>query len=628
MVTGGIAPNFVGRLEPNASQLSFPWQVARHRLITDAVHAAGGRIALQILHAGRYAYHPLAVAPSTSRAPISRFRARGLTRVGRAADDRRLRALRGARAARRLRRRRDHGLGGLPHQPVRRAADQLPRRRMGRLVREPHPLSGRDRAPHARGGRPELHHHLPAVDARPGRRRQHVGRSGGARAGRRGRGRDDHQHGRRLARGAHPDDRDDGAARGVRVGDAAAEGRGRDSADHDQPHQRSGDGRSGARARRRRHGVDGAAVPRRPRVRQQGGGRIAPTRSTRASAATRRASTRYSRARSRRASSIRTRATRRCWSRLPLNAEEGGGRRRGAGRPRGGDDGGRARTPRDAVRCGRTRSAASSISRGAFRARKSSPRRCATSARGWRDSASSVALGTARGRRGPRGLRRRALATGIVPRVPGDSRHRPSEGRELRRDRRGSQGGGAHGRDRRRRRHRLRRRGIADRGQRAGRPPERWRARAIRRSPHFATSGASMPTMRRAADCKPAHEAAAAARRLWLLQRKESKVGAGLAKTTGWIRRALLKRRGVTMLAGVEYERIDDAGLHVDGRRRAAGARGRHDRDLRRTGAAPRSRRRADRRRHPPSAHRRRRRRARTRCEARDRAGHESCVGT
>src|SRR5215208_7829751 len=43
MVTGGIAPNFVGRLEPNASQLSFPWQVARHKVITDAVHREGAR---------------------------------------------------------------------------------------------------------------------------------------------------------------------------------------------------------------------------------------------------------------------------------------------------------------------------------------------------------------------------------------------------------------------------------------------------------------------------------------------------------------------------------------------------------------------------------------------------------
>ena len=67
IVTGGIAPNLSGRLEPRASQLSFSWQLARHRIVTDAVHAAGGRIALQILHAGRYAYHPLAVAPSSSR---------------------------------------------------------------------------------------------------------------------------------------------------------------------------------------------------------------------------------------------------------------------------------------------------------------------------------------------------------------------------------------------------------------------------------------------------------------------------------------------------------------------------------------------------------------------------------
>jgi len=52
-------------------------------------------------------------------------------------------------------------------------------------------------------------------------------------------------------------------------------------------------------------------------------------------------------------------------------------------------------------------------------------------------------------------------------------------------------------------------------------------------------------------------------RQIWLLQRKTSKVGDGLAKTTGWIRRTLLKRRNVKMLAGVSYEKIDDAGLHV-----------------------------------------------------------------
>ena len=87
---------------------------------------------------------------------------------------------------------------------------------------------------------------------------------------------------------------------------------------------------------------------------------------------------------------------------------------------------------------------------------------------------------------------------------------------------------------------------------------------------------------------KPAHEPPPP-RQLWLLQRKTEKVGAGLAKTTGWIRRTLLKRRGVAMLAGVEYDRIDDAGLAYQGRRPAAIARGRYDRDLRRAGAAPRA---------------------------------------
>src|SRR5512142_1860280 len=82
IVTGGIAPNFVGRIEPRASQLSFRWQLAKHRLVTDAVHAAGGRIAMQILHGGRYAYHPLAVAPSAIRSPITPFRPRALTRFG------------------------------------------------------------------------------------------------------------------------------------------------------------------------------------------------------------------------------------------------------------------------------------------------------------------------------------------------------------------------------------------------------------------------------------------------------------------------------------------------------------------------------------------------------------------
>ena len=82
IVTGGYSPNLSGRGYPQASQLSFFWQVSKHRLITNAVHAEGGKIALQILHAGRYGYHPLAVAPSKLRAPINRFTPRALTRWG------------------------------------------------------------------------------------------------------------------------------------------------------------------------------------------------------------------------------------------------------------------------------------------------------------------------------------------------------------------------------------------------------------------------------------------------------------------------------------------------------------------------------------------------------------------
>ncbi|GAA3722331.1 NADPH-dependent 2,4-dienoyl-CoA reductase [Oceanisphaera sediminis] len=74
IITGGIAPNFRGRLLPHAAQLGFSWQVPRHRLLTEAVHQEGGKIALQILHAGRYAWHPFLQAPSAEAAPISPFK--------------------------------------------------------------------------------------------------------------------------------------------------------------------------------------------------------------------------------------------------------------------------------------------------------------------------------------------------------------------------------------------------------------------------------------------------------------------------------------------------------------------------------------------------------------------------
>ena len=82
MVTGGFSPNMAGWLKPFASRLSSRWQVAPHHRITGAVHAAGGRICLQILHAGRYGYHPLPVAPSRIKSPITPFTPRALSDRG------------------------------------------------------------------------------------------------------------------------------------------------------------------------------------------------------------------------------------------------------------------------------------------------------------------------------------------------------------------------------------------------------------------------------------------------------------------------------------------------------------------------------------------------------------------
>lgn len=64
IVTGGFAPNIEGWAKPLAGTLATSGAARRHRAITDAVHAEGGKIALQILHTGRNAYHPFCVAPS------------------------------------------------------------------------------------------------------------------------------------------------------------------------------------------------------------------------------------------------------------------------------------------------------------------------------------------------------------------------------------------------------------------------------------------------------------------------------------------------------------------------------------------------------------------------------------
>jgi 2,4-dienoyl-CoA reductase (NADPH2) len=82
IVTGGFAPNIEGWTSPFAGTLATQGAAKRHQVMTDAVHAAGGKIALQILHSGRYGYHPLCVAPSRLQSPISPFTPRALTERG------------------------------------------------------------------------------------------------------------------------------------------------------------------------------------------------------------------------------------------------------------------------------------------------------------------------------------------------------------------------------------------------------------------------------------------------------------------------------------------------------------------------------------------------------------------
>ena len=82
IVTGGFSPNMEGWLYPMASKLSSRRELGRHRQVTDAVHEEGGKICLQLLHAGRYSYHPLSVSASSAKAPINPFRPRGLSTWG------------------------------------------------------------------------------------------------------------------------------------------------------------------------------------------------------------------------------------------------------------------------------------------------------------------------------------------------------------------------------------------------------------------------------------------------------------------------------------------------------------------------------------------------------------------
>ncbi len=82
IVTGGISPNRQGWLAPFGARMASKADVRHHQEVTHAVHEAGGRIAMQILHAGRYGYHPFVVAPSKLRSPISPFKPFALSERG------------------------------------------------------------------------------------------------------------------------------------------------------------------------------------------------------------------------------------------------------------------------------------------------------------------------------------------------------------------------------------------------------------------------------------------------------------------------------------------------------------------------------------------------------------------
>lgn len=82
IVTGGIAPNREGWVGPFAAKMSTKAEAKKHQVITEAVHKEGGKICMQILHSGRYGYHPLAVSASAIRSPITPFRPRALSGRG------------------------------------------------------------------------------------------------------------------------------------------------------------------------------------------------------------------------------------------------------------------------------------------------------------------------------------------------------------------------------------------------------------------------------------------------------------------------------------------------------------------------------------------------------------------
>ena len=274
IVTGGSAVSRVGAGGRSYSFINEDADADKLARVAAAVHAAGGRVLLQLFHAGRYAFERSfglqPVAPSAVYSSLQPLRAAGALRGGDRRDDRGLRPWRARAPRARLRRGRDHGLGGLPAEPVHGAVDEPPRRRVGRRRRaaDAVPAGGRGGGPS--GGRAGAGRRLPALGRRPGRRRGQ--RRGRARARARwpASGSVDalnvgigwHEARVPTVQATVPQAAWTPWARAMRE---AVDGPG----DRVQPDQHGRAGRRGDRGGRRRLRLDGAAVPGRPGVRRQ-----------------------------------------------------------------------------------------------------------------------------------------------------------------------------------------------------------------------------------------------------------------------------------------------------------------------------------------------------------------------
>ncbi len=206
IVTGGSAVSRVGAGGRNYSFVNDDADAPKLERIAAAVHEAGGRVLLQLFHAGRYAYRELvrtAAGGAVGRVlGLQPVRAAGAERRRSAGGDRRVRAWGRPGGRARVRRRGADGLGGLPAQPVHGPGDQPPRGRLGWRPRAPPALSARRGRGGAGGLRPGQGGGLPDLRRGPGRRGRAAAR--GDRPGPGARRRcAERRH--RLARGPRPD---------------------------------------------------------------------------------------------------------------------------------------------------------------------------------------------------------------------------------------------------------------------------------------------------------------------------------------------------------------------------------------------------------------------------------------